>query len=132
MIRLRLVEPGEIGGVNQRQIPHLLPAEPLQHGYRLPQILRPHPAGGQLIAQRHQLPQKGGLPAGPGVHRQLRRRLLQCQLHQQQLPPRVQRTVGEPPGHRQHPAGQQPQAEHLGIPPGGGTANPAEIHLRLV
>ena len=125
-------QPGLIGGVDKGQVPDLGPGEPLQRGVQLPQLLRLHPVGLQLVKQRYQLPQKGGLPGGPGIHRQLGQHLLEGQLHHEELPAGVQRAVGKAAGEGKDPVGQQAEAQHLTVAGGGGPAGPAEIHLRLV
>ena len=122
----------EVRGVDQAQVPDLLPGEPAQAAPNLPQPLRLHPADLELVAQRHQLRQEGRLPGGAGVDRQGGQGLLEGPLHHQQLAPGVQCPVRRAAGPRQHPAGQQPEAQHLPVAGGGVTAYPAQIQLRLV
>ena len=123
------VEPGEVGGIDQGHIPGLLPAHAIQQGRGLSQILRAHPAGGEFTAQGHQLLKKGRPPGGPGVYRQLGGRLPQGQLHEQQLPPRVQGSVRQMAGALQHPAGQLPEAQHLRVPGRSRAAHLAQVQL---
>ena len=126
------VQPRLIGGIDQSQIPQLLPGEALQGGVQLPQPLRLHPVSLELIKECHQLSQKGSLPGGPGIHRQLWQHLLERQLHHKELTSGVQCAIRQASGERQHPVGQQPEAQHLPVTGGGGTAGAAQIHLRLV
>ena len=83
-----------------------------------------------IISQ--ELAEKGGLPGGAAVHRQLRQDLQQGLLQGEELPPGVQGHLGPAAGDGQHPVREAAEAEDLGKAAGGVPAGGAQVHLRLV
>ena len=126
------VEPGVVGGVQQRHIPQLVPRRPLQIRHPGHQRVRGDGVGAELVKELHELLQKGGAPRGSGEHRQRGGKLLQTPAQGENLAAVIQREVGKAPGLRQHPGGKGAEGQHLRVPPGGVPQGAAQVHFRLM
>ena len=123
---------GLVGPVQQAQVPELVPGGPADLQGLLIQDLRRDLIAAKLVKEIQQLLQKGGLLGGTAIDRQLRGRLQQRFLQRQQLAAGVQRHLGRAAGDSQHPLCQTAETQHFRVAAGSGTADPAQVHLRLV
>ena len=125
-------EAGLIGGVKKAQVPELVMGGPGDGLGLLVEGFGGDLVAPQLVEEVQKLAEKGGLPGGAAVNRQLRQDLQQGFFQGEELAPGVQGYLGRAAGDGEDPVREAAEAQDLGKAAGGIAAGPAQVHLRLV